>query len=290
MHRKVVKAALVGIAVLAVAAPASARTDNRSKPVVYVHGFDLFSSSDCNNWNAMDSTLRTWGLTGTKVTVQYYSNDVNCGYTVLHHGSHATHYGSSHTTHNTSTDIRHLAYHMAWMINDHFGGQTVDVVSHSMGGLITRYMIHRRQAGDAAFPSSLPVEDSVTLGSPHNGTGWAYGCGYTQCVQMRPGSSFINYLNASAQNPQGTGGTDWTLQGSDDDGIVSASSATSMTAAHKVIYLTSADVGHSDYYADTTDARTADVNYNDNGGPWYAWYDAPWSVRWSDFGMYLGTW
>jgi hypothetical protein len=49
-------------------------------------------------------------------------------------------------------------------------------------------------------------------------------------------------------------------------------------------------IGHSDYYNSTSDARTADVNYNDYGGPWYAWYDAPYPVRWSDFGLYLGTW
>lgn len=278
------------VAVLATPLAAAARTDDRTKPVVYVHGFDVFSSTNCTMWNNMDNALRSWGLTGTKVTVQYYSGDSNCTYSVIHHGSHSAHYGGSHTSHNNSTDIRHLGYHLAWMIRDHFGTQPVDVVAHSMGGLVSRYMVYRIAKGDAAFPSTLSVEDVVTMGTPHNGTGWAYGCGSTECVQMRPGSSFLNDLNANGQNPQATGGTDWTLMGSDSDGIVSASSATYSSANHKVIYLSSNGIGHGDFYNSTSDARTADVNYQDFGGSWYAWYDAPYPVRWSDYAMLLGTW
>lgn len=284
--RKVV-AAFIGALVLLAPASAHARTDDRAKKIVYVHGFDLFASTDCNMWNSMHSTLQSWGHTGEKVSVQYYTNDVNCAYSELHHGSHGTHFGGSHTGHNTGTDIRHLGYHLAWMIKDHFPGRVVDVVAHSMGGLVTRHMVARLAAGDAAFPSGVAIEDVVTLGTPHTGTSWAYGCGSTQCVQMRPGSSFLGSL---PQNPQAPGGTDWTLMGSDDDGIVSSSSATGMSADHKVIYLGTMNIGHSDFYTSTSDARTADVNYNDFGGPWYAWYDAPYPVRWSDFSLYLGSW
>ncbi|MGH2830553.1 MAG: esterase/lipase family protein, partial [Actinomycetota bacterium] len=177
--RSLLAAAAAAAMVLAVPLGAHARTDNRSKPVVYVHGFSVWSATDCAMWNNMDAALRGWGLTGAKVTVQYYSSDTNCTYSELHHGSHATHFGGSHTSHNNGTDIRHLAYHLAWMIKDHFGTQTVDVVAHSMGGLVTRYMVYRVARADSAFPSTLYVEDIVTLGSPHDGTGWAYGCGST---------------------------------------------------------------------------------------------------------------
>jgi hypothetical protein len=50
------------------------------------------------------------------------------------------------------------------------------------------------------------------------------------------------------------------------------------------------NIGHSDYQQRTSDLRTADVEYNDNGGPWYAWYDAPYPVRWSDFSLLYGSW
>lgn len=288
--RRPVVVVTVAVAALFVSAtPAYARTDTRSKPIVYVHGWSSSSATDCTMWTSMDNQLRAWGHTGTKMTVKYYSSDSNCTDSLLSYGSHTKHYGSSHTTHNNGTDIRHLAYHLAQMITAKFGSNPVDIVAHSMGGLITRYMVGERARNNADFPSSLTVEDIVTMGTPHNGTGWANFCGGTQCVQMRPGSSFINYLNANAQNPK-AGDTDWTLMGSDDDAIVSASSATSMTANHKVIYLGSSNVGHSDFYALTTDSRTADVHYNDYGGTWYAWYDAPWPVRWSDFSLYYGTW
>lgn len=232
------------------AEPAAARTDNRSKPVVYVHGYNPFGDgTDCNSWSPMDNTLRSWGLTGAKGTFGYYFGDVNCTRLAWNHGR-SIHYAPSGQF-DRYVRIEHLGYRL---------------------------------------PPYLYVEDSVTLGTPHAGTGWADWCWTTQCSQMRPGSSFVNWLATYGPNPQADGGTDWTAIGAYDDEIVSESSAISMNAAHKVQYLESSDVFHSDYYNDTTDARTADVRYQDNGGAWYTWYDAPWGVRWSDYAMLYGSW
>lgn len=276
---------------------ALARSDNRSKPIVFVHGLDAFGTAgaDCNQWNAMKSALQGWGWTGTMATLRYYEGDANCSYSSDHHGSHSVHYASGHSagSHTANADIRHLGYHFAWTVYDHFSsaGQAVDVVGHSMGGLIARYAIDQVQRGSADFPPYLHIEDVVTFGTPHTGSGWASGCWWsTQCNQMVPGSSFMSYLASSAPNPQASGGTDWTNTGSDDDGIVSWDSAVGMDATHKVVYLTSMNIGHSDYYTDTSAASDADVNYWDRPGPWYAWYDAPHAVRWADYAMYLGTW
>ncbi|CAN5612747.1 triacylglycerol lipase [soil metagenome] len=284
--------AMVLVLVVVQAAPASARTDNRAKPVVYVHGYNAFGDgTDCGMWNSMDQTLRNWGLTGAKVTFRYYFGDTGCSHAAENYGVPGRHYDPG-GAHDRYTRIEHLGYHLAWMIYNEYSsrGVAVDVVSHSMGGLITRYAISQVQRRHADFPPYLYVEDSVTLGTPHAGTGWADWCWTTQCSQMRPGSSLVNWLSTYAPNPQASGGTDWTAVGSYDDEIVSEGSAVSMSAAHKVQYLGSADMYHSDYYKDTTDARTADVRYSDGGGAWYSWYDAPWSVRWSDFALYLGSW
>ncbi len=57
-----------------VAAPASARTDNRTKPIVFVHGLDAFGEAgvDCaGTWSTMASRLGQFGHTGTKATVAY---------------------------------------------------------------------------------------------------------------------------------------------------------------------------------------------------------------------------
>jgi pimeloyl-ACP methyl ester carboxylesterase len=280
---------------------AQARTDNRSKPIVYVHGLDAFGTagSDCNSWNNMKNTLASWGWTGTAATIRYYEGDTNCSYAVEHHGSHSKHYGgsaehnSAGTSHTADTQIEHLAYHLAWSIYDHFSvnGTYVDLVGHSMGGLIARYAVAQVQRGHADFPPSLRVEDVVTLGTPHGGSGWASWCWWSdQCNEIEPGSSFQNWLAANAKNPQGTNGTDWTTMGSYDDGLVSEGSAVQMSSTHKVNYLGSMNLGHSDYYNDTTDVRDADVEYWDSPGPWYSWYSAPHAVRWSDFGLTYGTW
>lgn len=290
-------AALASVLVLSfvvLPAPAAdARTDNRSKPVVYVHGYNAFGDgTDCNMWNSMDGTLRSWGLTGQKVTVRYYFGDVNCTHALQSYGTNGRHYDPGYANWDRYVRIEHLGYRLAWMIYNQFSsrGITVDVVAHSMGGLITRYALSQVQRAHPDFPPYLYVEDAVTLGTPHSGTGWASWCWTIQCEQMRPGSSFVNWLGTNAPNPQTSGGTDWTNIGSYSDEIVSASSSVAMSAAHKILYLANEGVAHSDYYVDTTDSRTADVNYNDYGGTWYAWYDAPYAVRWSDYSLLYGSW
>ena len=62
------------------ASPADARTDDRSKPVLFVHGYNPTSSStDCGgDFDAMISQLRSQGFTGPMVKVGFYSGDVNC--------------------------------------------------------------------------------------------------------------------------------------------------------------------------------------------------------------------
>lgn len=285
--------AMVLVLLAAGSTPASARTDTRSKPIVYVHGYNPFgdADADCNQWNAMDSTLRSFGHTGRKVSVRYYGADFNCTTAVENYGTAGRHFDPG-GAHDRYTRIEHLGYHLAWMLYTEFSskGVAVDVVSHSMGGLITRYALAQVQHRHVDFPPYLSVEDSVTLGTPHAGTGWANFCWTTQCSQMQPGSSFQSWLATNAPNPQGSGGTDWTTIGSYDDEIVSEGSAISMGAAHKTQYLGSADMAHGDYYVDTTDARTADVDYNDGGGAFSRWLDAPWPVRWSDFALTYSSW
>ncbi len=302
MRKKVAVAGMLTATLMLWTTGAEARTNTRNKPIVFVHGLDAFfsSGSDCNAWNPMVSALQSWGHTGTMVKTKFYAFDVNCNYSLDHHGSHSVHYGGTGehdvndpNSHGFDTRIEHISYHLAWMIYDHFSksGVVVDGVGHSMGGLILRYAVAQTQRKHADFPPSVNVEDIVTLGTPHTGTGWALGCPWAdQCGQMVPGSSFMNWLASYAPNPQGSGGTDWTTVGSYEDDLVSTGSANGMDSTHRVNYLSSAGVEHGDYLVDTSDARTADVEYWDRPGPWYSWYDAPYSVRWTDFALFYGTW
>lgn len=277
----------------------AARTDSRSKPVLFVHGLDAIGEAgvDCaGTWNKMIGQLRTWGYSGTLASVKYYHGDTNCSTSLDGHGSHSTHYprtdAHQNGSHDMDGDIRHLGYHLAWQIYNQYSskGITVDLVGHSMGGLIARYAIWGIQNNHASFPPYAYVEDVVTLGTPHSGSGYSYFCGYAyECQQMETGSSFVSWLATNAKNPQADGGTDWTAIGSYDDGVVSEGSATAMDAAHKTRYF-NMGIGHSDFMNDTSDVRDADVEYNDNLGPWYTWYSAPHTVRWSDYALYYGSW
>jgi pimeloyl-ACP methyl ester carboxylesterase len=300
-----VRFAAVALAIAVVLVPpasvADARTDNRSKPIVFVHGLDAFGTAgvDCNMWSNMINTMRAWGWTGTAATVAYYEGDTNCSYSVDHHGSHATHFGGpgehngAGISHTADTQIEHLGYHLAWMIYDHFSryGTYVDVVGHSMGGMIARYAIAQTQLHHADFPPYLYVEDVVTLGTPHGGSGWGDWCPWSdECDEIGGDNYLLSWLRTNASNPQGSGGTDWTTMGSYDDTFVSEGSAVDMNATHKVNYLGSMNLDHGDYYNDTTDVRDADVEWWDAPGPWYAWYDAPHAVRWSDYALTYGSW
>jgi triacylglycerol lipase len=75
------------------------------------------------------------------------------------------------------------------------GAAKVDVITHSMGGLSSRYYI--KNLGGAAN-----VDDWVSLAGPNHGTTWAYGCWwFSPCNQMIPGSSFLNQLNSGDETP-----------------------------------------------------------------------------------------
>jgi hypothetical protein len=159
-----------------------------------------------------------------------------------------------------------------------------------MGGLIARYALAGVAGSQPGFPPRLLVEDAVTLGTPHAGTGWAYGCAFAQCHEMRPGSPLMDWLAANARNPQGSGGTDWTAIASEDDGIVSAGSAIAMPAPHRATYRWYMGVDHPDYMLDTSGALDADIRRQDWDGGWLSVWDAPHAVRFADYAFLSAGW
>ncbi|HYV00871.1 MAG TPA: hypothetical protein VEM93_00790, partial [Actinomycetota bacterium] len=113
----------------------------------------------------------------------FYALDSKCDDTIDHDGSHDRHFGNNNwwqpgrynhswldaSSHSADTPLEHLGYHLAWYIYDHYtvDGQTVDLVGHSMGGLIIRYALTKAEEHDPDFPPGLLVEDIVTLETPH---------------------------------------------------------------------------------------------------------------------------
>lgn len=278
-HRRMVSLLVVLAATLLAPAGAQARTDTRDKPVIFVHGLDAVGDpgvSCSSTFGTMESKLRALGQTGTFDTVKYYEYDSGCDHSINSSGGNpGQHYASGHYAdggHGANTDIRHLGYHFAWYVYNNYSskGITVDLVGHSMGGLIIRYAVGAVENQLSGFPPYLYVEDGVTLGSPHGGARSAvWLCVYTECDQMHAGSNILVWMQNYAWEPDGVGGTDWTSMGSDDDNYVAADRAVGSKqdhsadeyfgSCHKVWYLTSANLEHSDYMNDTSTLLDADV-------------------------------
>lgn len=82
-----------------------------------------------------------------------------------------------------------LAKQVAEYIENTFGPQQpIDLVGLSMGGIVSRYYVQRLQG-------IKRVQRLITIGSPHYGTRMAYFLPLPGCLQMRPGSLFLQDLN-----------------------------------------------------------------------------------------------
>ena len=225
----------------ATATAVGARTDDTSKVTIFIHGY---SGGDCEgDWGFLIDHMRAKGWTGSFYVPKFLSGDSSCNPRpgvamgcMNCTGSHTYWFGHSGTTHSNNTSIRHLAWHLANYIATNFTakGVVVDVVAHSMGGLMIRYALAKQGVDD--FPR-LKVEDVITLGSPHNGASFAALMGTTQGAEMEPSSTLIKWLKDWGMNPQGQGGTDWSVIGSHGDLIVQEDSATGdVGAAPMAVY------------------------------------------------------
>ena len=257
---------LAGTVQHATVTPVAARTDDTAKPTLFLHGYD---GGRCeSDWGFLIDHLRASGWTGGFYIPKYTSGDSSCNARpnvamgcMSCFGSHSSWFGHSGTTHSSNTSIRHLAWHLANYISANFStkGLAVDVVAHSMGGLLIRYALAKQ--GVDSFPRLL-VEDVITLGTPHNGASFAALTGTTQGAEMEPSSTLIAWLKTWGMNPQARGGTDWTNVGSHGDLIVRPDTATSMSAPHRWRYTTSPNwILHGDYMKSSAPGSTRRAQY-----------------------------
>ncbi len=202
-----------------------------TRPVVFVHGFNPFAlPENCGEWSAMADALTAQGFTGPKVKIGYYYNDTNCDVSITNKSG------------TIMTSIEDLSHDLAWYLYNTFSSQgiAIDVVAHSMGGLMTRYALYRVAVGDTDYPPFLKISHVTTLATPHQGYSLTAELCHLivvnfQCDEMDPLSSFIADLqNPEALLPQGLGGTTWGNVGSnalildDSDGFVNSDVATSL--------------------------------------------------------------
>ena len=158
---------LLGVVVAGIAALAPAATAAAVEPILFVHGWNSSGSV----WNTMIGRFQADGWTAAQTN--------NWSYNTAQ--SNVTTAGEV----NTKVD----------QIRAATGAAKVDIISHSMGGLNTRYYL--KNLGGAA-----EVDEWVSLGGPNHGTQTAYACFWnTSCFEMQPGSSFLNALNSGDETP-----------------------------------------------------------------------------------------
>jgi triacylglycerol lipase len=203
---------LLGVVVAGVAALAPAATAAAVEPILFVHGWNSSGSV----WNTMIGRFQADGWTAAQTNNWSY-NTAQSNVTTA-------------SQVNTKVD----------QIRAATGAAKVDIVSHSMGGLNTRYYL--KNLGGAA-----EVDEWVSLGGPNHGTQTAYACFWnTSCFEMQPGSSFLNNLNAVDETPGAVNyGTWW----SPCDNVINPDSSVSLVGATNT---QTACLGHSDLYSDLT--------------------------------------
>ncbi|MEV5492952.1 alpha/beta hydrolase [Streptomyces bobili] len=258
---------------LAGAAPASAapsRSDGKSNTVFFVHGFDPegeTAASDCSDYwsDALAHFDDNW--TGSLVTFGYYSGGNREDCTYKYNGTRGT---------SITTVAKALANRIYESYTSH--GRKVDVVAHSMGGLVIRSALYHVRNGTSGFPPYLYVEDVVTLGTPHNGANGLQllGCksvfeGQKQCSQMTAGSDFLETL---PEDPSiSRMGTEWTVVSSFWDATVSEDSGVGVNASRKTQYHGSGSktIDHTEL----KELRSGTYLGRVWTGQWTVWYDRP---------------
>lgn len=192
MRRALLALALAVLGLLAVpAAPAQAAGKT---PVVFVHGF----ASEGWHWAPAIAYFRAHGYSASETWAYDYN-----------------------WTTDNKANARGLGAFVE-AVRARTGAAKVDIVNHSMGGLVTGWYVNR--LGGAA-----KVRHVASIAGAHHGTTAAYACiAFTSCQQMVPGSQFIRDYTAGDETP---GPTSWATWYSPCDGVILPYGSTPLAGA-----------------------------------------------------------
>jgi triacylglycerol esterase/lipase EstA (alpha/beta hydrolase family) len=166
MRGRLLAAALAAVALLLPVVTAGCGDEHERNPILFVHGFlenELL-------WSTMIERFRQDGWTGEQL-----SN---------------WHYNPYQPNAITARDVKARVQ----AILEATGAKKVDIVTHSMGALSTRYYL-KNMGGTAK------VDDWVSLGGPNHGSSQTETCLIPSCIDMHRGSSFLNQINAGDETP-----------------------------------------------------------------------------------------
>jgi pimeloyl-ACP methyl ester carboxylesterase len=233
--RRLIAVAAATLACAVTASPALA-ADNQ---LLLVHGHGAAEAGkDCNGstWaDALDYYQSAGGRSRSSMTtIGYYAGDMRRCDAMI--GDAAA---------GNDRPIQDIARDLAQYIDAQH--KPVDVIGHSMGGLIVRVALLGSAEEWEGFPKGkLDVDNVVTLSTPHQGVASPGAHDDEQWRQMRPGSGFLKRLAASGLGESWASGTDWTLVGSHEDTTVTHDSSIDKGAAsdQKLGYRKADDAGN----------------------------------------------
>jgi triacylglycerol lipase len=162
-------------------------------PILFVHGWKETGSI----WNTMIERFEKEGWTKAQLTNWTYN-----------------------TSQSNVTTAKEVSTKVTEILKS-TGATKVNLISHSMGGLSTRYYV-KNLGGESK------VEDWVSLGGPNHGTETANFCSEASCIEMRVKSTFLNELNAGDETP---GAVKYATWWSPCDEIINPHSSVSLTGA-----------------------------------------------------------
>lgn len=181
-------------------------------PILFVHGWNSSSST----WNTFVSKFQADGWTS--------ANLFNWSY-------------------NDAQSNKTTAQEILTRVDDiiaQTGASKVDIVSHSMGGLSSRWCVKFTGCDGK-------IDAWVSLGGPNHGTDTANFCFDTSCYEMRIGSAFLTELNNGDETPGSV--TRWRTWWSPCDTVINPDSSVSVSGATNT---KTACLSHSDLHEDTT--------------------------------------
>ncbi|MFJ4950905.1 esterase/lipase family protein [Streptomyces sp. NPDC088760] len=200
-------------------ASSSSSFRSTSNPILFVHGY----SGDGSNWNTMANRFTTDGWPSSYLAQWTYD----------WHQSNAT------TAQQLSSEVDRLLAAT--------GATQVDIISHSMGGLSSRYYL-KNLAGTSK------VDAWVSLGGPNHGTDSANSCFDTSCTEMRIGSNFLAALDSGDETP---GSPRYATWWSPCDTVINPDSSVSLSGATNT---QTTCLSHTDLLIDATVyAQTRDM-------------------------------
>lgn len=199
----------LGVVIAALMAPTVAQAHD---PILFVHGWN----SDSTTWTTMISRFQADGWTSSELNNWTYN-----------------------TAQSNVTTANQIATKVSQILTA-TGASKVDIISHSMGGLSSRYYLKN-------LGGTSSVDDWVSLGGPNHGTTTADLCFWnTSCFEMQPGSSFLTSLNSGDETP---GSVNYLTWWSPCDEVIDPDSSVSLSGATNT---ETACLTHSQLHEDAT--------------------------------------